>query len=98
MRRLAAAGACLQLTMAAAAADFTGSWMITIDAPGVAPYVGQLDIEETAGELRAWVENGPVPIKISGDRIEVTVSLPSTIPVRSLLSDRNRTWPERSIS
>jgi hypothetical protein len=60
--------------MAAAAADFTGSWMITIDAPGVAPYVGQLDIEETAGELRAWVENGPVPIKISGDRIEVTVS------------------------
>ena len=54
--------------------EFAGSWMITIDVPGIAPYVAQLDIEEHDGELRAWVENGPAPIAIDGDDIELTVS------------------------
>ena len=64
----------LLLAVSASANDFAGSWMITIDAPGVAPYVARLDVEETDGGLRAWVENGPAPIRVEGNRIELTVS------------------------
>jgi hypothetical protein len=67
--------ACLLfIATGASANDFVGEWMITIDVPGIAPYVGRLDIEEHDGVLRAWVENGRAPIKIDGDGIKVTVS------------------------
>jgi hypothetical protein len=67
--------ACLLFTATSATAnEFVGAWMIRIDAPGIAPYVGLLDIEEHDGELRAWVENGPAPIEIAGNDIKVTVS------------------------
>ena len=58
----------------ASASEFAGNWMITIEAPGVAPYVAQLDIEESNGGLRAWVENGPAPVAIDGDHIELRIS------------------------
>ncbi len=53
--------------------EFAGEWMLTIEAPGVVPYTGRLDIERHDGKWRAWVENGPAPVEIDGDRITVRV-------------------------
>ena len=54
--------------------DFVGSWMITIDAPGVAPYYARLDIEMNGtAQPVAFVENGPAPILIDGAAIELRV-------------------------
>lgn len=52
---------------------FSGQWILTIDVPGAVPLSGQLDIEKEEGRWHAWVENGPAPIVIDGDRVEVTV-------------------------
>lgn len=58
----------------AADGRFAGSWLIEIEAPALAgPYVARLDIEHNDGKWAAWVENGPAPIKIDGDSIEVEV-------------------------
>lgn len=52
---------------------FLGRWMLTIDAPGIVPYTALLDIENVDGNLAAFVENGPAPIVVDGDRVEVRV-------------------------
>lgn len=57
----------------AAEADFIGRWHLTIDAPGVVPYEGQIDIERGDEGLVAFVENGPAPVEIDGDRITLKV-------------------------
>ena len=54
-------------------ADFAGEWMLTIEAPGVVPYEGLLDIERQGDSWAAYVENGPAPIRIDGNRIEITL-------------------------
>lgn len=59
------------LPAAAADEDFAGSWLLTIDAPGVVPYEARLDIEVSDDGVRAWIENGPAPVTIEGDRITV---------------------------
>ena len=67
---------CLTATLSARAApeDFLGSWMLTIEAPGVVPYLARLDIElDGTGRPVAFVENGPAPIAITGDFIELRV-------------------------
>ena len=50
-----------------------GQWRVTVDAPGIVPYEAQLEIEYRGEDIVAWVENGPAPIKIDGNRIEVRV-------------------------
>ena len=58
----------------AAPADFVGSWMVTIEAPGVAPYVARLDVEMSdTGQPVAFVENGPAPILLDDSEIELHV-------------------------
>jgi len=52
---------------------FSGEWRLSIEAPGVAAVVGALEIEWKDGDPVAWVENGPAPVSISGDRIEITI-------------------------
>jgi hypothetical protein len=66
---------CLLLTARVIAADseFAGRWHLTIDAPGVVPYVAQLDIEEHDGDAHAWVENGPAPVDIDGKGITLRI-------------------------
>ena len=65
---------CLTLAAAASADDgFAGRWMLTIDAPGVVPYSALLEIETLEGEWVAHVENGPAPVSIDGNWIEVSV-------------------------
>lgn len=53
--------------------DFVGSWIVTIDAPGVLPYRARLDIENTDDRLVAFVENGPAPIVVDQKQIEIEV-------------------------
>ena len=53
--------------------DFVGQWMLTIEAPGVVPYQGLLEIEKHGDAWRAWVENGPAPLSIDGNAIELTI-------------------------
>ena len=67
--------ACLLLAGPAYAADgdFVGKWRLTIQAPGVVPYVAQLDIEEHDGSVRAWVENGPTPVETNGEQIVLRI-------------------------
>lgn len=67
------AAALLGISVSAFSEDFAGEWLLTIEAPGVVPYTGLLDIENVDGEWRAWVENGPAPIVIDGRDITVRV-------------------------
>jgi hypothetical protein len=53
--------------------DFAGQWMIQIDAPGVVPYRALLEVKEENNKWVAFVENGPAPLKINGDKIEIEV-------------------------
>ena len=53
--------------------DFVGQWTLSINAAGIAPYEGLLEIEQHDGELRAWVEHGPAPVNVDGNKIEVTI-------------------------
>ena len=50
-----------------------GEWRVTIDAPGIVPYEAKLDIEAHDDGLRAWIENGPAPLKVDNNRIELRV-------------------------
>lgn len=52
---------------------FTGDWQLTIDVPRAVALTGALEIKWRNGEPLAWVENGPAPVSISGDTIEITV-------------------------
>ena len=53
--------------------EFSGEWMLRIAAPGVVPYAGLLEIEREGDEWVAWIENGPAPVSIGGDKIELTL-------------------------
>jgi len=53
--------------------DFIGKWTLRISAAGIAAYEGLLEIEKHDDGLRAWVENGPAPVKVHGNQIEVTI-------------------------
>lgn len=78
---LAAVIAALPTVALCADSPFVGSWRVTIDAPGVVPYEGRLDIEKVDdpadddgpddGDIAAWLENGPAPVTIDGDRITI---------------------------
>lgn len=57
----------------AAPTEFEGSWMLTIDAPNVVAYRARLDVERRGETAIAFVENGPAPVAIDGDRIELEV-------------------------
>lgn len=59
------------LPMAVCADGFEGHWMVTIEAPGVVPYEARLDVERDGDSWHAWIENGPAPVVIEGDRIEL---------------------------
>ena len=52
---------------------FAGKWMMNVVIPGAEPLVGLLEIVEEDGEWVAYVENGPAPLKIDGNKIEVEV-------------------------
>jgi hypothetical protein len=67
--------ALIAFSMQAAFADdgFAGEWMLTINAPGVVPYEGLLEISQHGGTWVAYIENGPAPIKIDGNSIELTL-------------------------
>lgn len=73
MRFLVAVVAALPILAQAAESDFIGEWILTIEAPGIVPYVARLDIDDVDGQITAHVENGPAPLRIDGDSIEVTV-------------------------
>lgn len=51
---------------------FEGEWMIQINPPGAA-VTGLLQIEHDGDDWAAWVEGGPAPITVDGDRIVVDV-------------------------
>ena len=53
--------------------DFLGPWIITIHIPDAEPLVALLEIEQHDGEWLAWIENGPAPVNINGNRFEITV-------------------------
>lgn len=59
--------------VATPANELIGSWIVTIDAPGVLPYRARLDIEAADGGLIAFVENGPAPIVVDRDDVEIEV-------------------------
>ena len=75
IRHWSVAACCTLLCFAGAKADvdLAGRWLLTIDIPDAAPLTGQLDIEHANGEWSAWVENGPAPITVNGDQVEITV-------------------------
>ncbi len=52
---------------------FAGQWLVTIEAPGVVPYVATLDLERGDVDWTAYVENGPAPVAIRANRIELRV-------------------------
>lgn len=58
---------------ASAQSNVSGEWRMTIEAPGIVPYEATLEIEQRGEVMIAWVENGPAPIKIEGNRIELRV-------------------------
>ena len=63
----------LPAASAAAPADFAGDWQLDIAVPGAAPLTGSLQIETGGGEPVAFVENGPAPVAIDGNTIEITI-------------------------
>ena len=57
-------------------AGFAGQWMLRIVAPDVVPYEGVLELEQRGDAWVAHVENGPTPVIIDGNRIELTLDTP----------------------
>jgi len=53
-------------------ADFAGRWELNVQIPAE-PLVGLLEIEQSDDEWTAWVEGGPAPVSIDGDKIELYV-------------------------
>jgi len=53
-------------------ADFVGLWQLNVQIPAE-PLVGLLELEQTDDQWIAWVEGGPAPVSIDGDRIELYV-------------------------
>ena len=53
-------------------ADFEGVWMLEVRIPAE-PLAGLLELEQTDEGWVAWVEGGPAPVTIDGERIELYV-------------------------
>lgn len=51
---------------------FEGDWLVDITTNG-APLQGVLEVERDGDSWKAWVEGGPAPITVEGDRIVVDV-------------------------
>ncbi|MDH3989071.1 MAG: hypothetical protein OEV34_08085 [Gammaproteobacteria bacterium] len=52
--------------------EFAGMWMLDVQIPAE-PLAGLLEIEMTDDGWIAWVEGGPAPVTIEGNRIEILV-------------------------
>jgi hypothetical protein len=52
--------------------DFAGRWMLNVQIPAE-PLAGLLEIERTDDGWNAFVEGGPAPVTIDGDRIELYI-------------------------
>ena len=52
--------------------EFAGQWMLDVQIPAE-PLAGLLEIEKQGDDWAAWVEGGPAPVSIDGNRIEVWV-------------------------
>lgn len=55
----------------AAEADFLGTWLLALDHRPAGSSYGTLEIERADGALRAFIDGGPVPVAIDGDRVEL---------------------------
>lgn len=62
----------LSTSAAAADADFVGKWYLTLQ-EGRMVREALLEIRETDDGLAAWVEGGPAPLVVDGDRIEISI-------------------------
>ena len=51
---------------------FEGNWFMDITTDG-APLMGVLEVERHGDEWKAWVEGGPAPVTVDGNRIVVDV-------------------------
>ena len=51
---------------------FAGAWMLEVRIPAE-PLVGLLELERHGENWTAWVEGGPAPVTIDGNRIELLV-------------------------
>ena len=74
MQRSLSASLLLLISLAAMAAeeDFAGSWLLEVQIPAE-PLTGLLELEHADGSWSAWVEGGPAPVSVDGDRIELFV-------------------------
>jgi hypothetical protein len=52
---------------------FSGEWSLNIEVPGAAALIGTLEIDWQDGAPLAWVENGPAPVTINNEHIEITI-------------------------
>jgi len=72
------AGICLlvlllpYLAARGAEAEFSGRWSLEVRIPAE-PLIGLLELEHTDGGWNAFVEGGPAPVTITGDRIDLLV-------------------------
>jgi hypothetical protein len=71
MRRLIAI-LCLGATAQAQDSGFAGQWMLDVQIPAE-PLQGLLEIERQGDDWVAWVEGGPAPVSIDGNRIDVWI-------------------------
>jgi hypothetical protein len=62
----------LHAGLACANPAFEGDWMIELKSDR-APIVGLLELERHGEAWKAWVEGGPAPVDIDGDRISVRI-------------------------
>ena len=73
MRALIAfAALALAVEALAAEEDFAGRWMLDVRVPAE-PLAGLLEIERSDDGWLAWVEGGPAPVEIDGDRIDLWI-------------------------
>jgi hypothetical protein len=67
-----AAASCGAQESAAGGDGFVGEWRITVDRGGAAR-VGVLEVVETDAGLEAFIDGGPAPVELDGDRIVLTM-------------------------
>jgi len=72
MRALLLAVPFLCFGACAADADVEGRWLLEVRIPAE-PLVGLLELEQAESGWQAFVEGGPAPVTIDGDRIEIMI-------------------------
>lgn len=55
----------------AAEADFLGTWLLALDHRPAGFSLGTLEIEGPPGSVQGYIDGGPVPISIDGDRVSL---------------------------